>query len=215
MLRTRMAILTGVFLGSVWMAAPVAAQGPSPRDWQYTVEAFGDFGQVHVMNLHFATNRNGAGFGGGVGWRPIRGRGRGLGLEVRAAHISCDAVPSGGAPAYDRWNASLVAANVIYHFLSSSRVQPYLLGGFGFMKARGSYFCGNCVWNPDPVTGNKIYVEDRRSGSGSDRGPIFGGGVKLAVTRHVFLRVELFQLATTQGTRWGWESSTVGMGVRF
>ena len=220
LLRAEIAILAGISLGSVWVAAPLRAQDRTNANWDYKVEAFGDYGAVHVMNLIVTNNRNGTGFAGGVGWRPLGAAGHGLGLEVRMARIAYDGVPGGqdgapGATDYDRWHASLVAADVTYHFWSHSRVQPYLIAGFGYMTTSGTFLCTTCGWNPDPATGKKIYIEDRRTGSGSDQGPLFGGGLKVAVTRHVFFRAEFFQLLTTQGTRMGWESSTIGMGIRF
>ena len=142
-------------------------------------------------------------------------RKRGLGIELRTARIACKGTPGSGTPNYDRWNAWLVAATAIYHFRSGSRVQPYLLGGFGFMRTSGSFLCADCIWNPDPVTGQRIYIEDRRAETGSDHGPLLGGGLKVAVTRHVFFRADLFELFATGGTRWSWNSASIGMGIRY
>jgi opacity protein-like surface antigen len=216
MLRTGINLLAAISLLAAWPAAPLRAQDRVEGTFGYRVEAFGDFAGVHVMNFQVSNKRNGSGFGAGFGFRPFRTPVRGLGFEIRTSRIASDSVPGeGAAQDYERWHAWLVAASVVYHFRAASRVQPFVHAGFGYMNAGGTYLCSTCIWNPDPVTRAKIYIQDRRTASGSDHGPMFGAGLKIAITRHVFVRAEFSELVTTQGTRWDWEHSSIGMGVRF
>jgi len=59
------------------------------------------------------------------------------------------------------------------------------------------------------------YIEDHRENAGSDHGPILGGGLKVAITRHVFFRAELFEILAMGRTRWGWNSASMRIDICY
>jgi opacity protein-like surface antigen len=215
------AIMTRKVLTVCGLAAMMCSlawgQGARPDfvKFAHGIEVSGGYGGVHVSNLIYTHERDAAGFDAGVAWRAPLGKKRPLGAELRLARHSHDSTPSKASGDYDQWHAWLVAVDAVYHFRVESRTELYLLGGYGFMSTEGSSLCTACGWNPDPVTGQKVYIRDYRSGSGNANGPLFGGGLKVAITSRVFIRLETIRLYTTGHTRWGWSGGGIGIGVRL
>jgi opacity protein-like surface antigen len=199
-------VLLGLSLAPLWTGGRLAAQD---RTWNYKVELFGDIAHSGFYNGDHKWG-SGRDFGGGAGVRPFAGRLRGLGFEVRTGSVAED-----DTARTTTLDARFVAANALYHFRGRTRVQPYVLGGIGVVRAHRFRFCGNCVATKDPVTGALTplpYTEDIRA---TKQGVTAGAGIKVAVHRRVSIRPELFFVDTTPGRGWNWAWVRFQLGVGF
>ena len=190
----------------------MSGQDPRAEPWQYKAEVFGNIAYGYV----FSTSRDwGAGldYGGGVGFRPFSGTLRGLGFEVQAARqdIAFDAKKL-GPNTISHLNSHLAAADVLYHFRKRTTVQPYVLGGIGWMNVDYSYKRGVVT---DPITGQPVPPYEMNV-SGSKMGVTLGAGVKIALNRHLSIRPEVFHLTTSgSGWQWNWLRFQIGLGFHF
>ena len=124
-----------------------------------------------------------------------------------------------GGPGVSAWDldASLAAFDVVFHPANYSRVQPYVLGGVGLVKATYSRDCNACVYTQDPVTGQMVPVPYHWTAQGSQVGVTLGFGLKVAVHRRFSIRSEAFFINTTPGLgwNWGWWRLQIGAGLHF
>jgi hypothetical protein len=218
-MRFTTAALAGIILGNAFLTVPLKAQAGGNHPWIYRVEIFGDFGLGEFVN-GVQKDRDARDFGGGVGWRPFKGSGRGLGFEARTAHMAFH--QTSNPPYYEHLNSWLAAGDALYHFRSGARVQPYLLVGLGRIWASASKL-STFGYYLDPVTGSKTPQITREAERGSDAVFLAGGGLKGAVARHVSIRGEIlivraltttYQANTNRGP-WGWFRATVGASFTF
>jgi len=86
-------------------------------------------------------------------------------------------------------DSRLVMVNALYHFRSDTRVQPYVYGGVGHVSVDYTSRCFDCIFDQDPVTGKLVSrgVSEWNS-VGSKMGVTMGGGVKIAINRHLSVR---------------------------
>jgi opacity protein-like surface antigen len=194
---------------------PLAAQSRPAPAWAYTVEAHGGVGNGRLY-LGDSLWGSGPDWSVGAGVRPFSGWSDRLGFDVLWVRLKDSG--SSGSQVSHRLSASLVAANVVYHFRGRTRIQPYLFGGLGHLNADYTYRCVDCVFDPDPVTGMPVSrgVEDWRD-KGSKTGFTYGGGVKVAVQRQLSIRPQLLLADTTPGSgyNWTWVQAEIGLGVHF
>ena len=107
--------------------------------------------------------------------------------------------------------------NVLYHFRSGTRFQPYVLAGIGHVKVDYKTQCVNCIYNVDPVTGQLVPAPSEWSVRDSKTGLSLGGGLKISINRHLSIRPELLVVDTTPGSGWNWLwlRPQIGLGVHF
>jgi opacity protein-like surface antigen len=203
-----------VLLLATWPARTMTAQEKPPDSWQYRVEVNANIG---AGSFYHGEARWGSGleYGGGLGVRPFRGWLRRLGFELQMTrHNTTTEVPGYKS---EKLDSRMIMGNVLYHFRSGSRIQPYVLAGIGRMKVDYAVRCVSCLFTVDPITGQSIpipseyFVRDTKTGIG------LGGGVKFAITRHISIRPELVVVDTTLGSGWNWNwlKSQVGIGFHF
>jgi opacity protein-like surface antigen len=203
--------LSGVLLAVATLPAPLPAQDDEPA-WPYRLEIFGDLGRGRFANGTRVWGK-GLDYGGGAGIRPFSGVLRGLGFEFRGAKLSDEA--AGVVPS--TLDSRLFAVNAVYHFRGTTRVQPYILGGLGFVTAEYFTRCDVCVFDVDPTTGALIPRSTQNRVEASKTGITLGGGVKVAVHRHLSIRPELFYADTTPGSGWNWNwfRLQIAVGLHF
>lgn len=205
----------GILLGLGWLTYPLSAQEEQAQPWRYKAEIFGNIAHgrfYHGDNLW----GKGADYGGGVGVRPFSGRLRGFGFELQLAHLNQGVLTSTGSS--KQLDSRLLMGNVLYHFRSGARTQPYVFGGVGRVKVDYTHRCVDCVFDEDPITGELVSrgVTDSRAQAGKT-GVTLGGGLKIAVQRHLSIRPELLLVDTTGGSgwNWGWVRLQIGLGLHF
>jgi len=202
--------LLGVLLGVAALSCQMSAQNPQTEPWQYKAEVFGNIAHGYV----FSSGRDwgkGLDYGGGVGFRPFSGALGGLGFEVQVAKQG-STMTNLGPNASSHLDSHLVAADVLYHFRKRTMVQPYVLGGIGWMSADYSYKRGAVT---DPLTG-QIVPPNELNVSGSKTGVTLGAGVKIAVNRHLSIRPEIFFLNTNESVPyWNWLRFQIGLGFHL
>ncbi len=162
-----------------------------------------------------------------VAWRPFTGAARRLGFELRAARMTQNEAV--GPLHYNRLDASLASAHAVLHFRPDSRTQPYLLAGIGIITANASRRCADCSYTVDPA-GTRTYIDSGETEHGKDMARVFGAGFKSAVARHVSIRGEFLFARALQASYeaarldsspnlnkgpWGWDSFSIGVGLRF
>ncbi len=205
--------LTCLLLALVRLSCPLAAQIQPDEGWSYRFEVFAEV--AHGSFYHGDSNwGKGLDLGGGIGIRPFSGGLQGLGFELRAARLSSDAAAAAGSSTLA---SRLVTIDAVLHFRSDSRVQPYMLGGLGFIRARYTRDCSGCVFNLDPVTQQLTPIPFRSEAHGAKAGLTMGGGLKIAVHPHISLRPEILLVTTTpgEGWNWGWLRAQIGVGCHF
>lgn len=198
-------------------AAPtsLAAQDQPGAPWTYTVEMLGTVGSGR---LNHGDSRWGSGPDWGVGaeFRPQSGWADRLGFEIQVVRLTDN--ESSGSQVSQRLRATLVVADVRYHFRRHARLQPYLLGGLGHVRADYTHSCTDCVFDRDPVT-NLLVSRGREEWRDTVRknGLALGAGLTMAVRRHLSIRPELLLADTTTGSGYnlGWVQMQIGLGVRF
>jgi opacity protein-like surface antigen len=203
-----------ILLIAGWPAQVLTAQDRPPQAWQYRVEIMGTIAAASFYN---GDSRWGTGldYGGGFGIRPFSGWLRRLGFEFQMSRLHT----TGEVP----WSVSkdldsrLLMGNVLFHFRSGTRVQPYALAGIGHVEVDYKTQCVNCIYNVDPVTGQLVPVPYGWKVRDSKTGISLGGGLKIDINRHLSIRPELLVVDTTAGTGWNWLwlKSQIGFGVHF
>ena len=205
----------GLLLGLGWLTYPLSAQEDQVQPWRYRVEFSGNIAQGRFYNGDHLWSK-GLDYGGGVGVRPFSGRLRGLGLELELAHLSQGELKSAGTS--QKLDSRLLMGNVLYHFRSGARTQPYVFGGAGHVRVDYSHRCVDCVFDEDPITGKLVSrgVSDWRTQAGKT-GVTLGAGLKIAVQRHLSVQPELLFVDTTGGSgwNWGWVRLQIGLGLHF
>jgi len=198
------------------LAAPrLNAQSSDPGvaggDWNYRVELFGD---VAHGRFYSGSHKWGSGLdvGAGAGVRPFSGRLRGLGFEARFARVGEDqGDPGARATSLD---ATMIAANALYHFQGRTRVQPYVLGGIGVAMVNYSSVCNICVYTGPPSQGG-VAIPQHSETKTNKAGLNLGAGIKIAITRRLSVRPEISVLNTTPGSGWNFEWVRFQMGLGF
>ena len=208
---SQMPRLLSVLLGVAALSCQMSAQDPPAKPWQYRAEVFGNiaYGYVVSPSQDWGLGRD---YGGGVGFRPFSGALSGLGFEVQVAKQS-STMKNLGPNASSHLDSHLVAADVLYHFRKRTMVQPYVLGGIGWMSADYAYKRGAVT---DPLTGQQVPPYERNV-SGSKTGATLGAGLKIAINRHLSIRPEIFWLATSGGSPpyWNWLRFQIGLGFHL
>ncbi len=192
---------------------PLAAQTLQDNRWLYRAEVFGDVAFGELRNGSASWGR-GADFGGGVAVRPFSGWFRRVAFDVRAASLS-DSTARGISSR--RLDARLAATDLVFHFASQSRVQPYALIGVGLVNVDYVVDCSACVYTLDPATGATSPIPYHWEAKDTKMGITYGFGLKVAVHRRFSVRSELFYVDTTAGSgwNWGWLRFQIGAGVHF
>jgi opacity protein-like surface antigen len=206
-------IIMGLSLACGWAVLPMHAQNRQQEAWKYKVELLGDVAHGWFYHGDHILG-DGLDYGGGVGIRPFSGRLNGLGFEARTSHLS----DSGSSPAISSsLDSRLIAINALYHFRSGKNVQPFVLAGIGHVKKEDSYSCTECVYMPDPVTGELVSIPQYYHSKESKTGIVLGGGMKIALHRHLSIRPEIILADTTPGSgpNWTWFRCQIGVGVHF
>jgi len=200
-----------VFIGLTGLLAPLSAQSQPVGAWRYTVEVFGNIGHggFYHGDSKWGTGRD---YGGGIGIRPFAGSLQAIGFELQVADLATEWVQEGGAWSKDL-ASRLVSGHVLYHFRSPSRVQPYLFGGLGRVKANYTFYCENCVYDVDPVTSELVPGIQEERVEATKTGVSIGGGLKIAIQRHVSIRPEFLLMDTTIGSGWNWSWLRVQIGI--
>ncbi len=151
-------------------------------------------------------------------WESVLFRGglRKLGFELQLAHLNQGELKSTGTS--QQLDSRLLMGNVLYHFRSGARTQPYVFGGVGHVRVAYSQQCVDCVFDVDPITGELVSrgVSKSRTQAGKT-GVTLGAGLKIAVQRHLSVRPELLFVDTTGGSgwNWGWVRLQIGLGLHF
>ncbi len=204
-----------IVLGLGWLTCSLSAQEEHAQPWRYKTEFFGNVAQGRFYNGSHLWG-NGPDYGGGVGVRPISGRLRGFGLELQLAHLNHGELKSTGTS--QQLDSRLLMGNVLYHFRSGTRTQPYVFGGVGHVKVEYTHRCVDCVFDEDPITGKLVSrgVSESHTQAGKT-GVTLGAGLKIAVQKHLSIRPELLLVDTTGGSgwNWGWVRLQIGMGLHF
>jgi opacity protein-like surface antigen len=208
--------MLGVVLAVTWLVRPAIAQAQPAPEPQDRVEVFGGIGYGTFSNGDDNWG-NGLDYGGGAGFRPFSGNLHRLGFEVRMIRLNTSEGLS--ASSSQSLDARLFVTNAVYLFgRNEARMRPYAFGGLGYMTADYSHQCVDCVFDPDPVTGELVsrgVVEDRVEDS--EMGFTLGAGVKIFVQRRWSIRSEGLLASTTPGSgwNWGWARLQIGLGVHF
>ncbi len=203
-----------ILLLAAWPAHTLAAQDRPPDAWQYRVEIIGNIG---AGSFYHGDDQWGTGldYGGGFGVRPLSGWLRRLGFEFQMARLNATNEVPGFT--FENLDARMLMGNVLYHFRSGTRFQPYMLAGIAHMRVDYRARCETCLYNLDPVTGQSIPVPSEWGVRDSKTGIGLGGGLKVAINRHLWIRPELLVVDTTAGSGWNWLwlKSQIGLGVHF
>ena len=207
-------IVVSIILAAPWLVHPSKAQEPPAPEWKYTAEVFGNIAHGSFYNGNHVWG-SGLDYGGGFGVRPLPGKLHRLGFEVQVARLKTSKTTS--AYPFVNLDSRLVMANVLYHFRSEAKTQPYVFGGLGHVKADYHRRCTACVFDVDPVTGEWIPRITDSIASGSKVGVTLGTGLKIALFRHLSIRPELLLVNTTAGSgwNWGWVRLQIGVGAHF
>jgi opacity protein-like surface antigen len=215
-----------ICLAACGMVAPLWAQDSPAKDWPYRVEVFGAFGNGRLYN---GDSRWGSGldYGGGIGVRPFSGWMKRIGFEFEGSHLSKSRTSTSTAviqnqtfntAIFQNLDSRLLQGSVLYHFRSGARVQPFASVGIAHTKADYSYRCESCVFDVEPGTGRLIPIQsDAEKYNGSKIGITIGGGLKVAIHRHLSIRSQV-QLADTtagSGINLSWLRLQIGLGVHF
>jgi opacity protein-like surface antigen len=202
---TRAAAVLG-FLLTAGVSAGFA-QEPSDRKGSQPVDVYGWAGYARFYHGDSYWGR-GLELGGSAGVRPFSGALRRFGFEaefLRSNHFvrtSPDHSKQG--------SATTIGANALFHF-GSGRVQPYLLGGLGWMKADFD-IRGVSEWF-DP-SGHHL----ERTISFVDTPHYFvnvGAGIKAAIGRGFTVRPEVRLLSTTPGKGANFDSLRLSIGLGY
>lgn len=200
--------------GTLAVPRETEAQKEQAKTWPYKLEVFGN---VAYGRFNTGAHVWGKGFdcGGGIGVRPFSGRLRGLGFEIQLARLNQGELISAANSSH--LDSRLVSANALYHFRGHTRVQPYVLGGVGYVNVDYSRRCVNCVFNVDPVTGKLVPVLYDWRTQENKMAVTLGGGLKVAINRHLSVRTELLVVDTTPGSggNYGWLRLHTGVGFHF
>jgi len=203
-----------ILVAACWPACLLQAQSEPEPGWKYKVEIFGNVAAGRFYNGDSLWGR-GFDYGGGFGVRPFSGWPRRLGFEFQIARLknSTQLGPSNS----QELDSRLVMANVLYHFRSGTRLQPFVFGGIGHVKTDYNRSCGTCVFDLDDVTGQQIPVPYESQTRASKTGFTLGGGLKIAIGRRLSIRPELFLADTTPGFGWNWLwlRPQIGLGLHF
>jgi opacity protein-like surface antigen len=205
--------IPGIYLTCFLLFAPASlAQNQAASEWDYKLELTGNIGHGW---FHHGDSLWGSGldFGGGIGVRPFRGALRGLGFEVELASLHQDQPLSDVASR--SLKSFLLSGNAVYHFNGRGRVQPFVVGGLGMVRAEYRFTCSECVFNEDPITGQLIPIPYLEQIHATKLGITLGTGIKLAVTRHISLRPQILLVNTTPGSGYNWTWTRFQFGTGF
>ena len=173
--------------------------------WNYQGEVFASIGWGRLWHGDDSLG-GGLDLGGGFGLRPFSGRLQGLGFELQFSRLHHEAQHT--ATHSTSGNALTVTGNILYHF-GSSRVQPYVAGGIGALRADhvregySEWYTGDPD-DPDSWTYHVEYWSYRVKGT--KMAIKIGGGLKAAITPRMSIRPELCILDTTIGRGYNWSS---------
>jgi len=192
------------------LSAVQAADTSDNEKWKYKGEVFGAVGYGR-----FSHGNNSYGKGlqveGGVGVRPFSGALDGLGFEFKIVHQNFKRETSPDHSTEGHFNAFIGSAH--YHF-GDSKVQPYLGGGIGVLKADYTQRILS-DWYDEEMN---HYIENRVYTVNESKMVIrVAGGLKIALTQNFSLRPEFQILDTTAGEGYNWSNIgfTLAAGVHF
>ena len=166
--------------------------------WVYKGEVFGSVGWAalyHGKHHEFS----GVNAAAGIGVRPFEGALSGLGFEARFAHLNSNEETNS--------NILIFSGCAVYHF-GRSKVQPYVLGGFGVLRGERTVIIKY-------GSGTEILYEERYQDALNKIGFEFGGGIKIALTPHLALRSEFRLLDTTPGEGYNLGVPQVNFGLGY
>ncbi len=215
-----------ICLAACGMVAPLWAQDSPVKDWPYRVEVFGSFGNGKLYNGDHVWG-SGLDYGGGIGVRPFSGWLKRIGFEFEGAHLnksrtstSTDVIQiqTFNTAIFQNLDSRLLQGIVLYHFRSGTKVQPFASVGIGNVKAYYSNKCENCVFDVEPGTGKLIPRQSEwRAYNESKIGITIGGGLKIAIHRHLLIRsqVQVVDMTAGSGINLSWLRLQIGLGVHF
>jgi opacity protein-like surface antigen len=214
-----------VCLSACGLAPPLWAQDSPEKDWRYKVEVFGSLGNGKVYHGDKAWG-SGREYGGGIGARPFSGWLKRIGFEFEGGHLNKSGTRTSPAvlqnqtlntAIFQNLDSRLLQGTVLYHFRSGTRVQPFASVGIGYVKADYSFRCENCVFGAESASGRLIPRQSEWGYQGSKAGLTVGGGLKLAINRHLSFRSQVQFVDTTGGSGINlfWLRLKIGLAVHF
>ncbi len=172
--------------------------------------AFGAIGFGNIFRVEdqsFGTEMN-VGAGGGIEWKRL-----GVDVEIHRTtgftprQVTCQAapVPCSGSAREGVLEATAITANVAYLF-GQTPVRPYVIGSVGVLKSdtAASLTIARSTWT---------ISEMRRKDTGMVIGG--GGGLDVAITRHLSVRPEFQTYVSTLLSRMNLSMHRGAIGVRY
>lgn len=214
--RARLAGAALCALVSIAVRAPDAA-AQTTSTWSYRAEAFGAVGYGHLSSGS-EEYASGLDAGAGAAIRPFRsGRAAGVGFEVRALFLRSGDEPPVSVGSSEQMTATQITASVLYHFRTGTRVQPFVQGGLAVVATDYRFACRACVGDPDPRTGAIVWRDQDERSTDTKAGYVIGGGTRVGLNRHLWLRPDVSIIGTTAGSglNWAWVQAQVGLAVAF
>jgi hypothetical protein len=185
-------------------------QPDESKIWIYRGEVFGTVGWGQFWHGDDSLG-SGIEISGGVGFRPFQGKLRGLGFEVRVNQLQFDIQQS--ATHSTDGKALTLLGNALYHF-SDSKIQPYVMGGIGILKADYTQQ-GYSEWY-DGGPGGEYHEEYWTERVNASKMAInLGVGLKAAIRSNLSIRPELTLIDTTPGSGYNWGSLRLSIGVGY
>jgi opacity protein-like surface antigen len=220
--RTR---ILSIFAAACGLAAPLWAQDSPVKDWPYRVEVFGSINRGGLYNGGTLWG-SGPEYGGGIGVRPFSGWLKRIGFEFEGSQLSKSSARTATTAIQNqtlnvaisqKLDSRLLQGNVLYHFRSGTRIQPFASIGIGHLKANYSRNCSSCVFDVEPGTGKLIPRQLESEYEGSKTGIAIGAGLKFAINRHLSIRSQVQLMDTTAGSgiNLSWLRFQLGLGVHF
>ena len=191
-------------------AGDMPEQSDEARKWSYRGEVFGTVGYGSFSHGDDPLGR-GMELSAGAGFRPFQGKLRGLGFEVRLRRLQHDIQHS--ATHSTDGKALTFLGNVLYHF-GDSRIQPYVMGGIGILKAdytRHGY-SERYDGGPDGEYHEEYWTNRVKA---SKMAINLGVGTKAAITDNLSIRPELNLIDTTPGSGYNWGYLSLSLGVGY
>jgi len=205
-----MFLLPGTLTGFGKDTCDTPKQTDEKKRWIYQGEVFGTVGWGRFWHGDDSLG-SGIELGVGAGFRPFQGKLRGLGFEVRVNQLHHDVQTS--ATHSTDGKALALLGNALYHF-GTSKIQPYVMGGIGILKADYTR-TGYSDWydgGPDGEHHEEYWTERVNA---SKMAINLGVGLKAAIRPNLSIRPELTLIDTTPGSGYNWGSLRVSLGVGY
>jgi hypothetical protein len=185
-------------------------QSADGRKWIYRGEVYGSVGWGAFWHGDDSLGR-GIDLGVGVGFRPFQGKLRGLGFEFRVNQLQHDIQYSATHSADGK--ALTLLGNALYHF-GDSKIQPYVMGGIGILKADYTWqgYSERYDGGPDGEYHEEYWTERTNA---SKMAINFGLGLKAVLTKNLSIRPEFTVTDTTPGSGYNWGVLRVSLGVGY